>query len=368
MRVVFTGGGTGGHLYPALAIARALQSVRPDVAPFFIGARRGIEHHILPSSGFPHALLDLHPLYRRQPWRNWRTAAGIARSWATLGTILAGDRPALAVGTGGYASSATLAWCAAHRIPFVLQEQNSFPGQTIRLFSRRAREIYLGFPECAARLPASAAARSIATGNPIQPPPDPRPSRAQARATWGFPPAGGRVLLVFGGSQGSAAINRLVDDWLGLGVPDDVFVIWATGISHFARYAGRAVAGRVVVREYLSPIAEAYAACDLAVTRAGAMTTAELCAWAIPAILIPLPTAAADHQTANARSLAAAGAALWIPEREASAARLGAEVTRLVREASAVEALADGARARARPQAAREIAARIAALLPPWTA
>ena len=363
MRVVFTGGGTGGHLYPALAIARALQTLRPDVAPFFIGARRGIEHHILPTTGFPHALLDLHPLYRRQPWRNWRTVAGLASSWSSLGSILGQERPALAVGTGGYASSATLGWCAAHRIPFVLQEQNSFPGQTIRLFSRRAREIYLGFPEGAAKLPASAAAHSYPTGNPIQPPPEPLPSRGAARVKWGFPESGGRVLLVFGGSQGSAAINDLVDGWLARGIPDDVFVIWATGINHFARYASRASA-RVVVREYLSPIADAYAACDFAVTRAGAMTTAELCAWAIPAVLVPLPTAAADHQTANARSLAAAGAALAIPEREATPERLEAEVTRLVRDPSALASLARGARARARPHAARDIAARIAALIP----
>jgi UDP-N-acetylglucosamine--N-acetylmuramyl-(pentapeptide) pyrophosphoryl-undecaprenol N-acetylglucosamine transferase len=363
VRVVFTGGGTGGHLYPALAIARALQALRPEVAPFFVGARRGIEQHILPTTGFPHALLDLHPLYRSRPWRNWRTVAGLVSSWSSLGSVFGRERPVLAVGTGGYASSATLAWCAAHRIPFVLQEQNSFPGQTIRLFSGRAREIYLGFPECAAKLPAGAAARSHATGNPIQPPPEPLPPRGAARVTWGFPESRGRVVLIFGGSQGSAAINSLADGWLARGIPDDVFVIWATGMNHFARHAGRASA-RVVVREYLSPIADAYAACDLAVTRAGAMTTAELCAWAIPAILIPLPTAAADHQTANARSLSSAGAALWIPEREATPDRLGAEVTRLVGDPAALDTLARGARERARPQAARDIATRIAALLP----
>jgi UDP-N-acetylglucosamine--N-acetylmuramyl-(pentapeptide) pyrophosphoryl-undecaprenol N-acetylglucosamine transferase len=362
VRVVFTGGGTGGHLYPALAIARALRALRPSVDVFFVGAVRGIEHHVLPATGFPHTLLDVHPLYRRAPWRNWRTVAGLAGSWRRLGAVFATQRPDLIVGTGGYASSATLAWGVAHRVPIALQEQNSFPGQTIRLFSRWAREIYLGFPECAARLPAHIAARAIATGNPVQPPPDPRPSRRDARRHWGFPESGGHVLLVFGGSQGSAAVNALVDGWVRRGIPEDAYVIWATGINHFARYAARS-SPRVVVREYLSPIAEAYAACDLAVTRAGAMTTAELCAWAIPSLLIPLPTAAADHQTANARSLAAAGASRWLREVEATPERLGAELTGLMRNEEALNALAAGARARGKPGAAHEIARRISMLL-----
>jgi UDP-N-acetylglucosamine--N-acetylmuramyl-(pentapeptide) pyrophosphoryl-undecaprenol N-acetylglucosamine transferase len=170
------------------------------------------------------------------------------------------------------------------------------------------------------------------------------------------------VLLVFGGSQGSAAINAVVDAWVGRGLPADIYVIWATGISHFRRYAGRSSA-RVVVREYLSPIADAYAACDLALTRAGAMTTAELCAWAIPSVVIPLPSAAADHQTANARSLAAAGAARWIREREATPERLDAEVVGLLHDDEALSRLAAGARARARPEAAHDIAVRIGALL-----
>jgi UDP-N-acetylglucosamine--N-acetylmuramyl-(pentapeptide) pyrophosphoryl-undecaprenol N-acetylglucosamine transferase len=362
VRIVFTGGGTGGHLYPALAIARALRALRPDVEPFFVGARRGIERHVLPATEFEHVLLDLHPIYRGRPWRNWRTVVGLTRAWGTIGRLFNARPPALVVATGGYASSATLAWAWAHRRPYVLQEQNSFPGQTIRLFSRRAREIYLGFPESASFLPGDAASRAFATGNPVQPPPDPRPARGEARRHWGLPESGGRVLLVFGGSQGSAAVNALIDAWVARGVPDDIYVIWATGISHFPRYAGRA-SPRVVVREYLAPISEAYAACDLALTRAGAMTTAELCVWAIPSVLIPLPTAAADHQTANARSLAAAGAARWIRESEATPERLDTDVIGLLRDDAALTTLAAGARARARPDAAHVIATRIVALL-----
>lgn len=362
MRVLFTGGGTGGHLYPALAIARALQELRADAEPFFVGAQRGIERTVLPTTGYPHLLLDLHPLYRAQPWRNWRTVAGLSGAWRALGRSLGSAPPVFAVGTGGYAAAATLGWCVANRVPFALQEQNSVPGLVTRFFSRWAREIWLGYPEAAARFPGRAAARAADTGNPVQPPPRERLSRAAARAAWGFPPSEGAVLLVFGGSQGSAALNRLVDGWIASGLPDGLRVIWATGPAHFDALAGRASAS-VVVRPYLSPIADAYAASDLALTRAGAMTTAELCAWGIPALLVPLPTAAADHQTANARSLAEAGAARWIAERDATPARVSAEVAALLRDPSTLAALARGAAARARPDAARDIAARLLRLI-----
>jgi UDP-N-acetylglucosamine--N-acetylmuramyl-(pentapeptide) pyrophosphoryl-undecaprenol N-acetylglucosamine transferase len=359
--VVFTGGGTGGHLYPALAIARALVRQRPDVEPLFIGAQRGIERNVLPDTEFKHILLDLHPVYRSAPWRSWRTVRGLVGSWGRIRDALGGRVPALVVATGGYASSATLAWCVMNKAPFVLQEQNSVPGQTNRLFSRWAREVYLGYPEAAMRLSGSAMSRAVHTGNPVEPPPEPRPSRDEARRRFGVS-QGAKVLLVFGGSQGSAALNARVDAWIAAGVPDGLHLIWATGPSHFQRYAHRA-SDRVTMRDYLSPIAEAYAATDLALTRAGAMTTAELCAWGIPALLVPLPTAAADHQTANARALAEVGAARWIPEPEATAARLDAEVRSLLQNDDALRALARGAVARARTTAAKDIATRIVALL-----
>ena len=362
MLVVFTGGGTGGHLYPALAIARALVRLRPDVEPFFVGARRGIERTVLPGTGFPHVLLDLHPLYRSAPWKSWLTVSGFVSSWRELGKALGSRTPALVVATGGYASSATLAWSLRHAIPFVIQEQNSIPGQTNRLFSRWAREVYLGYPEAAMRLAGRGTSRAVHTGNPIEPPPEPRPSRVEACRRFGIP-EGRRVLLVFGGSQGSAALNTRVDDWIAAGIPEGLHIVWATGPSHFAKHAHRA-SDRVTVRDYLSPIAEAYAVADLALTRAGAMTTAELCAWGIPSLLVPLPTAAADHQTANARALSEAGAAKWLPESEATAARIDAEVRVLLTDERSLRALAAGAAARARTGAAADIAAHVSRLLP----
>lgn len=354
MRVFVTGGGTGGHLYPALAIARALVRLEPRIEPFFIGARRGIERDVLPTTEFPHELLDLHPIYRSQPWQNWRTVKGLISAWSRIGALAAQSRPRLVVGTGGYAAGATMMYAARRGVPLFIQEQNSFPGRTVRLFSRFARAIYLGFPEGGELLPANARGRAIYTGNPIAPPPDPRPSRVAARAAWKLRDAG-TVILVFGGSQGSAALNAAIDGWVERGLPDDVQLIWATGKANFDRHAHRE-SERVRVRPYLSPIADAYAASDVAITRAGAMTTAELSAWAIPPILVPLPTAAADHQTVNAKALAAAGAARWIHQRDLTVDHLDRMVRELVSTPGALESIAASQRERARPNAAESIA------------
>jgi UDP-N-acetylglucosamine--N-acetylmuramyl-(pentapeptide) pyrophosphoryl-undecaprenol N-acetylglucosamine transferase len=361
--VLFAGGGTGGHLYPGLAIARALVQIRPDVEPFFIGARRGIERDILPTTEFPHLLLDLHPLYRSAVWNNWRTVAGFASSWRQLSRLVRQRRPVAVVGTGGYASGLALAYAAVHRIPYVLQEQNSFPGLTMRLFARRAREVYLGYPEATRHLTNARREALIDTGNPIEPPPATRPSREVARRQWGLPATGGRVLLVFGGSQGARAINAAVAEWLRAGLrPRDLYLIWATGKGSYEEFASLATEG-VVILPYIAPMRDAYAAADLAVARAGAMGTAELCAWGVPAVLVPLPTAAADHQAVNARTLAAAGAAVYVPQSDLTAARLDATVRDLLDNPSQLARLADGARARARPDAAADIARHIATLI-----
>ena len=357
MRIFVTGGGTGGHLYPALAIARALVKLEPRLEPIFIGARRGIERDVLPTTEFRHELLDLHPLYRSRPWQNWRTVRGLVSAWGRISALARQEPPQFVIGTGGYAAGATMMFAARRGVPLFIQEQNSFPGRTVRAFSRFAREIYLGFPEGGELLPAKARGRAVYTGNPIAPPPSPLPDKEIARAAWELFD-GGVVILVFGGSQGSAGLNAVIDAWVTRGLPDGVQMIWATGKANYDRHA-RHESTRVRVRPYLSPIADAYAASDLAIARAGAMTTAELAAWQIPPILVPLPTAAADHQTVNAKALAAAGAARWIAQSELTVDRLDAMVRELMLMPRALEAIAKAERERARPGAADAIARRI---------
>jgi UDP-N-acetylglucosamine--N-acetylmuramyl-(pentapeptide) pyrophosphoryl-undecaprenol N-acetylglucosamine transferase len=359
--VLFAGGGTGGHLYPGLAIARTLVRLDPRVRPFFVGAERGIEKQVLPGTEFPHLLLDLHPLYRGRPWENWKTIRGAVSAWRAVAALDRREHPRLVVGTGGYAAGVALAYAVTHRIPIVQQAGDSHPGLTARAFRRWTRETYLAFPE-AARVLGGDPGQLIDTGAPIEPPPNPRPDRRAARERWGFPTEQGRVLLIYGGSQGSVAMNRIVADWVRAGIPDDLHIIWMTGRASYPEFASLD-GERVRVREYLSPIADAYAATDLALVRAGAMTTAELFAWGIPAIVIPLPTAAADHQTHNARALAAAGAAVHLPQAELTVKRLDSEIRSLLADAPAMARLSAGASARARPDAAETIARRILSLL-----
>ncbi len=353
-RVFFAGGGTGGHLYPGLAIARALVRLQPDIEPFFIGAQRGVEKDILPTTEFPFALLELHPLYRRTPWNNWRTLLGGVKAWREVSRIAARGAPAAVVSTGGYAAGVGLAWARAHGVPTILHESNSHPGLTTRVFAGGATAIYLEFPEASARFSAGPNTDVRALGCPIDPPPVPAPSRKDARARWDLP-EDAFVVLVTGGSQGARAINEAVAAWCARGLPDKVALIWGTGRAQAAAYVDRETR-MVRVRSYLAPIAEAYAAADLAVTRAGAMTIAELCAWGIPSVLIPLPTAAQDHQTSNARAVAENGAAVHLPQSELSADRLDTIVRGVLSSPASLVQMATAARARGRPDAAMDIA------------
>ncbi|MFN8875886.1 MAG: UDP-N-acetylglucosamine--N-acetylmuramyl-(pentapeptide) pyrophosphoryl-undecaprenol N-acetylglucosamine transferase [Gemmatimonadota bacterium] len=359
-RVWFAGGGTGGHLYPGLAIARALVRLDPAIEPFFIGARRGIERTVLPTQGFAFELLDLHPLYRRRPWENWKTVRGAVLAWRRL-TALAGERPPVAVvGTGGYAMGLAVAWAGRRGVPVVQQVADVVPGLTARWAARWSRELYLGFPEAAPHFRGKA---TFVTGNPIEPPPAARESAADARRRFGLTTELGRIVLVFGGSQGARAINEAVAGWVRSGLPAGVGLIWATGAGQEAQYRDLASDGRIVVTPYLSPISHAYAAADLAITRAGAITCAELSAWGLPAIMIPLPTAAADHQTTNARALEDAGSAICFPQQTLTSRALADTVDKLLAGEERLKAMRIAALRRARPDSALEIAERVRTLI-----
>ena len=357
----FAGGGTGGHLYPGLAIARAVVRHNSAFAPRFIGARRGIERDVLPTTEFPHSLLDLHPLYRRSPWNNWRTIVGAVGAWRALSRLAATARPEAVIGTGGYAAGVALAWARAHGVPTVLHEPDSHPGVTTRAFAGGARAIYLGFDEALRYLSPPPTADVQTLGAPIAPPPTARVARTQAKAAWGFP-ENAFVILVVGGSQGARALNDVVAAWCEHGLPPDVAIIWATGRTQATAYQDNE-SSMVRVRAYLDPIADAYAAADLAITRAGAMSIAELCAWEIPSLLVPLPTAAQDHQAHNATALAASGAAIHVPQGQLNVGKLESIVNDLRAHPNRLDAMRHAARARARPSAADDIAEAVQALL-----
>lgn len=364
IRVIFAGGGTGGHLYPALNIAAALEALRPAVETMFVGARRGVEARVLPEKGVEHRLLPLEPIRRDRVWQNWRLVPGMVGSMAGLATLTLRFRPRLVVGTGGYASGPACAWALATGVPIVIQEQNSYPGLTTRWLSRFARQVHLGFPEAEGYLRSGKRTEVFAHGNPIQAP-DTGVDRQGARAAFGL----GRdstVLLVVGGSQGSRAVNEALIGALGRVAngsahrPPLLEILWATGPTHIdavrERMAPLGLESWVHPVGYIDRMPTALAATDIAVSRAGAMATAELLAWGIPAILVPLPTAAADHQTHNARALDAFGAAVALPEREVTPERFWAEIVGIGTDHARRDAMAERARQRAHPDAARRIA------------
>ena len=368
-RVLFAGGGTGGHLYPALALAEALRARDPRTEVFFVGALRGVEARVLPERGVPHVLLPFEPIRRARPWENWRLVPALFRSFSGLGRVYRDFRPDLVVGTGGYASGPAVFAGIARGVPAAVQEQNSFPGLTTRLLAGRVRQIHLAFPEARRYLKPGARTEVTEFGNPIAPP-DPSIGRAEARSFFGL--GGGTVALAVGGSQGARAVNEaLLADLRGVAEgrlpprPEGLELLWATGPAHHEGIAARlAELGLPWVHAvpYIQEMPKALAAADLAVSRAGAMALAELCAWGIPSVLVPLPTAAANHQYHNAVALHEAGAAAMVQESELGGGRLWGELVGLAGDPARREALAARARERGRPDAAARIAERLAAL------
>lgn len=360
--VVIAGGGTGGHLMPALAIAAAVQQASPATRVVLAGAQRGVEAAILPTRPYPHVLLPVEPIYRRQWWRNAALPFTAWRALAAARALLDRERPSVVVGTGGYASGPVV-WSASRRgIATAIQEQNAFPGLATRWLAGRVREIYLGVPEAARRLKPGRGTTVIETGSPITPPNRSPGFLGKARnrflLTGALP-----VVVITGGSQGSLAINRQVAAWIDAGGGHDMQLLWVAGKATAAEFMRYHRPPFVQVFDFLDPMAEAWAVADLVVARAGMMTIAELCAWGLPSILIPLPSAAADHQTANAVALAEAGGALHLPQASLQRGVLGAAIERLAGNGVFRTKLAECALARGKPGAAAEIAARILALM-----
>ena len=370
-RVLFAGGGTGGHLYPALALGDAFRRLDPASEVMFIGARRGVEARVLPERGVAHALLPLEPIRRAKPWQNWRLFPAMFGSFTALNGVFRRFKPNLVVGTGGYASGPAVAFALMRGVPAAVQEQNSYPGFVTRLVDKRVRQIHLAFPEALKYLKPGPRTQVFEFGNPITPP-DFSVDRVAARAKFGLGP--GTVCLVVGGSQGARPVNEaLLADLRGIregrlpAPPEGFQILWAAGTGNFGRVEkGLEDLGNpawVHALPYISDMPSALAAADFAISRAGAMSLAELCAWGIPAVLVPLPHAAANHQYHNAVALAEAGAGVMVQEQELGGGRLWREVMTLAADDARRSELATRARSRGQPDAADRIVRELARLI-----
>jgi len=342
---------------PALAIAEAFREHAPHIEPVLIGAVRGVEARILPSRDFRYYLLPSEPIYRRTWWKNFRWPFVAGRLLREVNRVFERENPLAVLGTGGYASGPVVWWAARQGIPTAIQEQNAYPGLATRWLSSRVRHVYLGLPEARRLLRVGRGTEVFDTGNPIAPPKEVGKDSARSR----FNLDGGPVILVTGGSQGALAINQTVAGWLDRGGPE-AELIWVTGRGTYEQFR-RYQSARVHVFDFLDPMADAYSVADLVVSRAGMITVAELCAWGLPNILVPLPTAAADHQSYNARVLAEAGASLLLPQSELSPEKLAATVTDLLNDPDRRRLMAERALTRGRPDSAREIVYKLLTLM-----
>jgi len=357
-RILLSGGGTGGHLVPALNLAAALRRAEPDIELMLVGARRGVEASVLPDSGWPFRLLPLEPLYRARPWRNWRLVSKAPAVLGGLSRVFARLRPHVVVGTGGYASGPPVAWALARGVATAIQEQNAMPGIVTRALAPRVDQVHLGYPEARARLRTGRNTQVFEFGNPV----------AIGRVARPFDWPTGRIVLAFGGSQGALALNELLLAGLAEGTawPEDVTLLWVSGPAHFptltARTRDALSARKVRVVPFIPELGAQLDRVTLAVCRSGAMTCGELSAAGVPAVLVPLPTSAGDHQRFNATAMVSAGAALMREEASVSGRELWNDVRALLDDPGRLSQMARASRARGRPDAADRIAAELIAL------
>lgn len=358
---VFAGGGTGGHLYPALAVAGEIRRERPGARICFIGTRDRIESRVVPAEGYEFRTVWISGLRRNLSPGNLlvplKAAVSVMQAWRHLREL----KPAAAVGTGGYVSGPVLLAATMMGIPTLIHEQNSVPGGTTKFLASRVDEVHVSFGETLEFLPPGT--RALVSGNPTREILG-RTRRAEGLAFFGMDPADdGKVLLVSGGSLGARAVNDAVLGALDRIAALGLRVVWQTGKGDAERIAAATAErsrNRIWTGAFIDRMDCAYAAADLAVCRAGATTIAELTRLGKPAILVPYPRAAGDHQTLNARSMESAGAAFLIPDGEAAARLPGALEAAL--EGTRLASMARASASLGRPDAAAAIARRVVEL------
>lgn len=366
MRVLITGGGTGGHINPALAIARALREREPGLELLYVGTRAGLEADLVPREGIPFRTITVSGIVRKSPAQ---AVAGLFRAGKGLLEAIAivrAFRPDVVVGTGGYVSGPVMLAAVLCGIPTLLQEQNAFPGVTNRLLSRFVSRVALAFEDAAKYL--SPRSRPFVTGNPVRREILTAEREASAREL-GLDPRK-RTILVTSGSRGAGCFVEAVPELAAAvaGRPD-LQLIWGTGKQYFeaaqrelTRRGLMPLPGSILLLPYIYRQDLAMAASDLAVVRAGALTLAELTARGLPAIIIPSPNVTHDHQVKNARVLAGAGAAEVIREQDLTGQRLTEKVLAIVDSPARLREMAARSAALGRPNAAADIAAAVLAL------
>lgn len=369
IRAIISGGGTGGHIFPALSIADKLKEVSPDSSILFVGAEGRMEMDKVPAAGYEIKGLPVAGLQRRLTLSNLTLPFKLIKSLSMAGEIIGSFKPDIAIGVGGYAS-APLLWCAGRKgIPTLIQEQNGYAGLTNRILGKKADRICVAYEGMERFFPAD---RIVLTGNPIRKEivPADAAMRKEAMEYYGLDPAKKHIFIV-GGSLGSGTLNRSMMKWISGGCPggDGIEVLWQCG-KYYKDETDRFMAGAtaegkgagIIYSDFIKRMDLAYAAADIVISRSGASSVSELCAAHKAVIFVPSPNVAEDHQTHNAMALVKKDAAMLVTDAEAPE-RLMASACALVNDPERTGTLEKNIATLAKTDAAEAITEQIYSIL-----
>lgn len=362
-RIIISGGGTGGHIFPALSIANAIKALVPDVEILFVGAEGRMEMTRVPAAGYEIKGLPVAGFDRKHLLRNISVLWKLFKSRRMARKIIKDFKPQVVVGVGGYASGPTLNMAARMGIPTLIQEQNSYAGVTNKLLARSACKICVAYEGMERFFPAQ---KILLTGNPVrQQLADCKLSHAEAIEKLGFDPVR-PLLLIIGGSLGALTINESVLQQLKLIAESRVQIIWQTGGYYFENIkqalSAQGCPANLKVTDFINRMDEAYRAADLVISRAGASSISELCLLGKPSILVPSPNVAEDHQTHNAMALVNKQAALLVKDAEARE-QLIPLALKTAQDIPTLQQLAANAKAMGLPDSAEIIAKEVLKLI-----
>jgi UDP-N-acetylglucosamine--N-acetylmuramyl-(pentapeptide) pyrophosphoryl-undecaprenol N-acetylglucosamine transferase len=361
MRIIMSGGGTGGHIYPAITIVRELQNKVKSCEVLFIGTQQGLEADIIPKEGINIQFIDICGFERKFSLKNIQTIMKTMGSVWQSQKIIRSFKPDIVIGTGGYVCGPVLLAASLIGIPTMIQEQNVIPGITNKILSRFVDKIALGFAEAGGYFPNQN--KVFFSGNPIRQEVV-SVKRAESIAALGLDPTK-RTILISGGSRGARSINQaMLPVHQFFAGSKEIQVLHVTGQSEYNGIVGNfnqcgidlTTAGNIIIKPYLYNMPQALAAADLAVFRAGAIGLAELTARGIPSILVPYPYAAENHQEFNARAMEQQGAAVLIRDKELNGEVLIKTINELTSSPQKLEAMAIASKKIGRPEAAESIA------------
>jgi len=347
MRYLISGGGTGGHIFPAVSIANALKELDPEAEILFVGALGRMEMERVPQAGYKIVGLPVRGFNRSQPWKNVSVLMDLFKSLRQVKKIIRDFRPDVGVGVGGYASGAAMWQAAKMGIPILLQEQNGFAGVTNKILKNKASKICVAYEGMERFFPAD---KIILTGNPV------RQNLLKGEKS---KVKGEKNLLIIGGSLGARTINEAVKAALPLLAKSDIHLVWQTGKVYFEKckeaWTAAGSPDNIECLDFLSDMPDRYANADLVISRAGASSISELCLLGKPAILVPSPNVAEDHQTHNAMALVNKDAAVLVKDVEA-AEQLIPTALELIKDEKRLQALHENILQLAQKDSAKRIA------------